>query len=135
MKTKSGSAAKFSFLCLIASSTCFISQPPFFVLAAPADRSATSGTFDCGDHRRSLIQARKKREIAHRENYFWISCKDCLRFNAPGSSQVSRQLSALDSETPLKDLLQKIFWSHSIVVMNWRAPQYLVWSVNFCNRS
>jgi hypothetical protein len=35
----------------------------------------------------------------------------------------------------LGDLLQKIFWPHSIVVMNWRTPQHLVWSVNFCNRS
>jgi len=34
-----------------------------------------------------------------------------------------------------RDLLQKIFWPHSIVVTNKGAPQHLVWSVNFCNRS
>ncbi len=33
------------------------------------------------------------------------------------------------------DLLQKIFWPHSIVVTNQQVPQHLVWSVNFCNRS
>jgi hypothetical protein len=33
------------------------------------------------------------------------------------------------------DLLQKIFCPHFIVVTNRQAPQHLVWSVNFCNRS
>ena len=34
-----------------------------------------------------------------------------------------------------RDLLQKIFWPHFIVVTNRQAPQHRVWSVNFCNRS
>jgi len=33
------------------------------------------------------------------------------------------------------DLLQNIFWPHSIVMANYRTPQHLVWSADFCNRS